>query len=120
MKWFLVKLVFSIEVDNFINGSKSTLAQFDEQLRLIEVEDLENAHLKARHLGKNSEATFTNSNNKLVNWRFIDVKEIILIGDIRDGVEIYSNTVETDDKENYINSILLRSLNLQTTKLVLQ
>lgn len=115
MKWYLVKLIFSIEMD----ASATCPAQFDEQLRLVEEETHDLAILKARRLGKKLESRFHNSNNQLVSWVFVDVKEVILIDAIEDGVEIYSNTVEADDREGFINSVLLRSLHLSARTPVL-
>lgn len=109
MNWYLVKLIFSIEVENRISSNP---AEFDEQLRLIEDHSQEAALLKARKLGKSICTTFHNTSNQKVSWRFIDVREIIGLDKIHDGIEIYSNTVETSDREEYIRSILLRSMHL--------
>lgn len=109
MNWYLVKLIFSIEVENRHSNNP---AQFDEQLRLIEDHSEEAALLKARKLGKSICSSFLNTENQKVSWRFIDVREIIGLDKIHDGIEIYSNTVETSDRDEYINSILLRSMHL--------
>lgn len=112
MKWYLVKLIFSIEFENQNNLLTNSSAQFDEQLRLVEDYSEHTALLKARKLGKSLESSFLNANKKLVHWKFIDVREIILIDQIQDGIEIYSNTIETADREEYIHTILQRSLYL--------
>ena len=115
MKWYLVKLVFSIEFESHRNGELHSPAQFDEQLRLIEEETHDLALLKARKLGKSLQSSFNDSTTEMVSWVFIDVKEVILIDAIRDGIEVYSDTIETDDRESFINSVLLRSLHLSAS-----
>lgn len=105
MKWYLVKLIFSIE----ISGSHKSPAQFDEQLRLISAVDGAAAYGKAHGMGTELATSFRNSDGFLVSWKFINVSEIILIDEIYDGVEIYSGTIETDEKQRFINSVQQRS-----------
>jgi hypothetical protein len=119
MKWYLIKLVFSIEFEMTQTENSKRPAQFDEQLRLIEEETHDLAILKARRLGKKLESAFINANNQLVSWVFVDVKEVILIDTIQDGVEVYSDTIETDDRESFIHAVLLRSLHLSAKTPVL-
>ena len=112
MKWYLAKLVFSIEV------SESTVkSEFDEQFRLIQARTEEEAYFKAKNLGKKLQSSFLNAKNKVVNWRFIDASEVNLINELSDGVEIYSNTVETKEKESFINSVLQKAMGIQAKNL---
>jgi len=112
MNWYLAKLVFSIDV------SESTVkAEFDEQFRLIKAGSEEEAYFKAKNLGKSLQSSFYNANNKLVKWRFIDASELNLINELSDGVEIYSNTVETKEKESFINSVLQKAMGIQAKNL---
>ncbi len=112
MNWYLAKLVFSIDI------SESTVkAEFDEQFRLIKANSEEEAYYKAKSLGKSLQSSFYNANNKMVNWRFIDASELNLINELSDGVEIYSNTVETKEKESFINSVLQKAMGIQAKNL---
>ena len=112
MKWYLAKLIFSIDV------SESTVkAEFDEQFRLIQARTEEEAYYKAKSLGKKLQSTFFNANNKLVSWRFIDASELNVINELSDGVEIYSNTIETNQKESFINSVLQKAMGIQAKNL---
>lgn len=104
MNWYLVKLVFHIDND------VKDLHHFDEQLRLVHASSDGDAFLKARLIGKNEESNFDNHQSKKVHWRFIDVKELIFLGELKDGIEIYSETTETANKDWYIQSVLLRAL----------
>ena len=112
MKWYLAKLVFSIDV------SESTVkSEFDEQFRLIKASSEEEAYYKAKNLGKSLQSSFYNVNNKLINWRFIDASELNPINELSDGVEIYSNTVETKEKESFINLVLQKAMGIQAKNL---
>src|SRR3954464_10338756 len=87
MKKYLVKLMFNINIDNGNNTS-----EFDEQIRVVEANSLENAFYKARSLGKKEEETFLDAESKMVSWNFIDVAEVYPLEEIKDGEQLYSNT----------------------------
>ncbi|MGZ3899402.1 MAG: DUF4288 domain-containing protein [Bacteroidia bacterium] len=109
MNWYLTKLIFNIEA-----GTASEKAQFDEQLRLINAVNEADAYFKGKELGKKQQTEFLNENAELVSWRFVDVCEVISLGEIKDGVELYSNTHETYEKENFINSVLQKGIAIQS------
>lgn len=111
MNWYIVKLVFSIE-----SGPE---AQFDEQLRLIKASNTNDAYFKARNIGKQEELSFSNASHTMVKWRFIDVPEINLLGELKDGVEVYSTTVESEDRELYVNTVKKKAMTIQSRELVL-
>lgn len=110
MEWYLAKLVFSIEVES--DRLTDQPSQFDQQWRLIQAGSQPEAHLKARSLGKKEECSFPGSDKRVVHWRFVEVNEVLLLGDLRDGMQIYSDTVETHEKEEFILSVMTRSLGL--------
>lgn len=112
MKWYLTKLVFSIEAES--TGKKS---QFDEQFRLVSAIDESDAYFKAKNLGRNLQTKFKTEKNETINWRFVDVSEVVSLEEIKDGVEVYSNTYETDEKENFINSVLQKGMAIQSKHL---
>src|SRR5690606_33083701 len=107
MRKYLTKLIFNVNIDNF------NRTEFDEQIRDIETSDLENALLKARSLGKREEDSFVNNNNQLVNSKFIDVAEIYLLEDIKDGEQVYSNTRKIKDADSFINYVRKKSMEIQ-------
>lgn len=109
MNWYITKLVFNIDIENGKNN-----AQFDEQLRMIKAESIDEAFFKARALGKSEEAMFVNTNKKLVNWKFIDVSEIQLVNELSDGAEIYTSTHETEEVNAYINFVRHKAMVIQT------
>lgn len=111
MNWYLAKLIFSINPDN-----ERVKSEFDEQFRLIKATDPSSAHIKARAIGMKEEEL---GKKEKVNWLFVDVAEIIQLQELSDGMEIYSNTLEISEKENFINSVRLKSLAIQSKSLLL-
>lgn len=104
MKWYLAKIVYRI-----ICGDGDHMAQFDEQLRLINAEDDLHAFQKARLIGEREEDNFLNDEHKPVLWKFIDVAELHAVSDLSDGVELYSSVKDDDDAENFTKGIHKRA-----------
>ncbi len=112
MNWYLAKLVFNISIDN---GNHNT--QFDEQTRLIEASNSEAAFFKARTIGKKEEESFVNSENALVEWKFIDVAEVYALENIKDGGEVYSVTHEKQNASSFIDYVKNKSMLIQAKTL---
>lgn len=108
MQQYLAKLMFNIHIEN----GKGT-SQFDEQVRLIESHSFENAFQKARTAGKKEETTFLNHENKMVNWKFIDVTELFPLQNFKDGEQLFSTTHEEQNSSLYINYIREKSMEVQ-------
>lgn len=96
MKWYITKLVFQI-----ICGEGNHTAQFDEQLRLVEANDEDEAFEKAQLLGLSETEAFFNQKEQLVQWKFINVSELYQLSLI-DGAELHSKISEVDDDFSYI------------------
>ena len=110
MKWYLAKIVFKI-----ISGEGTHMSQFDEQLRLINAANIEQALEKAYATGQSNEDMFLNEKNQLVQWKFLNVPELFEMGQFQDGMEIYSRIQEAEDGDSYqdfINAKALRISNL--------
>jgi uncharacterized protein DUF4288 len=112
MKKYLVKLMFNINMDNGNNTS-----EFDEQIRVVEAHNLENAFYKARSLGKKEEETFLDRDSKMVSWNFIDVAEVYPLEEIKDGEQLYSNTRKIKDTSSFISYIRQKSMEIQAKNL---
>jgi hypothetical protein len=108
MTWFIAKLVFSIST-----AQQNHKPQFDEQLRLISAENTEEAFLKARALGLRGEDSFLNDINHRVRWEFINVSEIVPLGSLEDGTEVYSRVHETEEAKSYIQGVHQRAIFLR-------
>jgi hypothetical protein len=109
MNSYLAKLIFNIAIEN-----KNQTSQFDEQIRLIQAKNAEDAFLKARALGKKEEDSFLNENNKMVNWKFIDVADLYPLQGVKDGEQVYALTHETEDSDSFIQFIRQKSMLIQT------
>ncbi|MBS1636516.1 MAG: DUF4288 domain-containing protein [Bacteroidetes bacterium] len=112
MHRYLAKLMFNINIDN---GTHNT--QFDEQTRLLEARNIEDAFHKARAIGKQEEETFVNHDNKLVDWKFIDVTDLYALEQLKDGEQIYSTTYEREDANSFIRFIRQKSMVIQAKSL---
>jgi hypothetical protein len=97
MNWYLTKIVYRI-----ICGQGNHTAQFDEQLRLIQAANPQEAFEKSTALGEKEEDKFYNEDQKLVQWKFINVAELYKLSGLLDGAELYSRIQETDNAELYI------------------
>ncbi len=100
MKWYLAKIVFQI-----VCGEGSHTPQFDEQLRLISANDNEAAFYKAQTIGEQEQESFYNQQQKLVQWKFINVPELYCLSGQIDGAEMYSRIREVYQADNYINEV---------------
>jgi hypothetical protein len=97
MNWYVAKIVFRI-----ISGDGNHHAQFDEQLRLINANDEQQAFEKATVIGINNQESFMNNQSQPVQWKFIDVAEINPLNDLSDGTELYYQIHEAPDPELYM------------------
>ena len=114
MNWYIVKLVFHIEIEAAENNR-----QFDEQLILVEAKTLDAAFSIARSKGKSEEVLFQNIRKKSVAWKFIDISEIHLLSGLNDGAQIYSSTHESEEANDYIRFVKQKALMLQSEQQVL-
>jgi hypothetical protein len=99
MNWYIAKIVFGITTET------SQKQQFDEQLRLICADSLEEAFLKARTIGLSEEDSFLNDKNKRVQWEFINVPELTPVKKLEDGIEVHSRIHEMEEATSYIHVI---------------
>ncbi|PWU01719.1 MAG: DUF4288 domain-containing protein [Bacteroidetes bacterium] len=109
MNWYMAKIVYQI-----ICGEGNHKPQFDEQLRLIEAQSENEALNKAQRIGQREQETFYNQQEKLVQWRFINVSELYKISALIDGAELYSRIAEMDNAEMYKELVHKRAAHLQS------
>ena len=100
LQWFLAKLVFQISVEG-----KDSTPQFEEQFRLIKADELSWAAEKATIIGKMEENNFLNDSHQQVSWKFIETVEVLPLGRIDDGMELYVQTEEPENVNAYIELI---------------
>jgi hypothetical protein len=99
MSWYIAKIIFQIK------GNGMQKPQFDEHLRMIEAGNFEEAFLKARILGINSEDSVINNNHGPVKWEFVNVVELRQMDVLKDGLEIHSQVREMEEASRYINYV---------------
>jgi hypothetical protein len=109
MNWYISKIVFNITAEN-----TQQKPQFDEQLRLIKADSMEEAFIKARILGLSEEDSFLNDKKNKVKWEFINVSEIVPLKTLEDGMELYSNIHEAEEARSYIRCIHQKAIFLRT------
>jgi hypothetical protein len=62
-------------------------------------------------IGERESMVFTN-NNLSVKWKFIDVTELLPVGKLSDGAEVWSCINEDDDAELYIRNTQQKATSL--------
>jgi hypothetical protein len=101
MNWYISKLVFQIL-------NKSETHQFDEQLRLIQAMNENEAIEKALKIGKAEEDEFVNSENQKVHLKFQAITSLHAVKNLENGTELCSQLLEKRTEENYLESIKLK------------
>lgn len=109
MSWFLSKIVYQI-----ICGEGDHTPQFDEQLRLIEAEDEATAFTKAQTIGELEQEMFFNQQQKMVQWKFINVSELYRLSALIDGAELYSKVQETDNADLYTELVHKKAAHIRS------
>ncbi len=109
MNWYLTKIVFRV-----IIAGRNEPARFDEQLRIVTASSKQEALHKARQLGAEGEETVVNiNNNKLIQWKFINVSMLYQLKELLDGAEICSTTHEPDCADTYIAMIHDKAIHIR-------
>lgn len=109
MNWYLSKIIFRI-----VCGDGQHTPQFDEQIRLIQACNEQEAFEKARHIGQQEEQdSFYNQEQKIVQWKFVNVAELYRLSGLLDGAEVYSRIQETDDADSYIEFTHRKAAHIQ-------
>lgn len=111
MQWYLAKIVFQI-----ICGRGAHTPQFDEQLRIIQGCNEEEAFHKATSIGNMEQDVFYNREQQLVQWKFINISELYAIA-FMDGAEVASKIDEVDNAAAHINFIHFKAGQIQSKSL---
>jgi len=109
---YLAKLVF-----NIVTLQANNRMQFEEQLRLVEAEDLEEAFLKARAIGIGQEEIIYREGTPATKWEFVDIADLIAVPELGNGAEIYSLIHETKESREYIHSVHQRGMAIRLSAL---
>jgi len=109
MNWFLAKIVYRI-----VCGEGDHTAQFDEQLRLVQAANENEAFDKAKAIGEQEQEMFLNQQQKLVTWQFVNVCELYKISALIDGAELYSRIQETDNADLYTELVHKKAAHIKS------
>jgi hypothetical protein len=96
MNWYIVKMVFRIRCGN---GNHRT--QYDEQLRLIQSGNADQAIQKAFNLAESEASRGLTGMEPDVKWQFVNVSELYLLNSFIDGAEVFSRIQEQENAEQY-------------------
>jgi hypothetical protein len=101
---FVARIVFRIGRDG------ERVAEFEEQLRLIEAPDQQSAYRTAKQIGHQEEGAFPDLNGNILYWQMIEVSDVILINTSEtDGALIWTESDFTDAAEDYITFVKERA-----------
>jgi hypothetical protein len=100
MHWYIAKLVYQVT-----SGVGNHAPQFDEQLRLIRADEYDWAREKASIVGRLLEHKCKNTEGEQVAWKFVSVVDVVPLPSLEDGDEIYSNTCEPKDVNEYLSTL---------------
>ena len=107
MEWYVAKMVYQV-----VSNKKSQAPQIDEQYKLIMADEPAWAWGKANILGKLGECSLEGIKGGSVQWKFINVVDLFEIGELSDGVELFSDTNEPANIEEYMAVSELRAKRL--------
>lgn len=110
MEWYVAKMVYQV-----VNSKKSHTPQIDEQYKLIQADDRAWAWEKATILGKLGECKLEGVEQGSVQWKFIHIVDLLEIGELKDGVELFSDTDEPENIEEYMAVSELRAKRVMET-----
>jgi hypothetical protein len=113
---YIAQLYFKIEMQD------QKKSQFDCQLRIIQSDSEEEAFFIAKEIGLKEESQFVNDKGQLVKWNFAGITEIKEMNLLENGAMIFSSTIETDKKDDFLLYIHTKSrdlaLNLSKKELI--
>ncbi len=113
MNWYISKLIF-----NILENNAESSSQFDEQLRMIQAIDKEEAFSIARMLGRNEENEMASDSASRVKWKFIDVVELNQLKELKNGIEIHSRVHEAEESKEYIKFAQYKAKTIQNINAV--
>lgn len=111
MDWYIAKIVYQI----LISDGKEA-AQFEEQLRLIQAEDRQQALEKALIIGEQEESLFYNYHDQPVYWKFLDVAELQPVQQLNDGLQLYSRLEQPEYADAYVALVQSKAESVRTDR----
>ncbi len=106
MNRFLIKLNFQIRI-----ADDST--RFDEQLRVTDALNEEEAIFKGLALGRREETLYLNSEAEEVSWKFLGVTDVINLTTMKTGDLVTERLTRKTDHASYTAFLKKKSLEIQ-------
>ena len=97
--WYASRLIVKRTVGNQISDFV-----YDEQVRLIDANNVEEAYAKAMKLGQEEECEYLNSEEQKVKWTFEGLFDLDYINSLNDGAEITSKRFIAQSSDDLIVS----------------
>lgn len=99
--WYVATLIIRSKVDNQSTGPWTC----QEQIRIIEAPNEDEAYRKSIKLGQGEEHSYRNVYGELVYWEFIGLEDLEELSDeeIQDGMEIRCRFLEKEDPASLVN-----------------
>ena len=101
--WYISKIVFRIVID------EKPTSQFDEQIRLVEAKDMDEAFAKAQQIGMREQETFLSVNKQECKWTYLGTTHLKALNALQDGVQFFSLTNDAEEADSYANFVLERT-----------
>src|SRR5688572_13518311 len=106
MNRFLIKMNFQIRI-------AEENSRFDEQLRVMDALNEEEALFKGIALGKGEETLYLNSEAEEVSWKFLGISDVINLTAMKPGDLVTERLCRKTDHESYKAYLKKKSLEIQ-------
>lgn len=108
MKWFLARYIYQI-----VSGDDNYISQFDEQMRLINALNSNEALIKAEAMAEGFHPPFKNCKGEPVVWKFICIADLHEISAPDNGAEVASILHEPADAAGFLSEVEKRKAYLK-------
>src|SRR5688500_5085663 len=106
MNRFLIKLNFQIRIAD-------DKTRFDEQLRVIDALNEEEALFKGVALGRGEETLYLNNEAEEVSWKFLGVTDVIGLTSLKSGELVTERLIRKTDHASYTSFLKKKSIEIQ-------
>ena len=103
---FLIKMNFQIRIAD--DGTR-----FDEQIRVMDALNEEEAFFKGVALGRGEETHYMNSEAEEVNWKFLGVTDVINLTTMKSGDLVLERLIRKTDHDSYKDFLRKKSTEFQ-------
>ncbi|RYU74794.1 DUF4288 domain-containing protein [Hymenobacter persicinus] len=95
--WYVARIILKCSAPHQVEEHL-----FDEQIRLIQASNSEEAYQKALILGKQEELEYLNEDGMTVRWSFEGLFDLDIVESLTDGAEITSKRIRADSAQELV------------------